>query len=100
LQGFFFLHLIVYRERFFQEYVPRCIHDFDSCNSIIFPHIEDDVVRDSPVNDILLSVIKPDLKEISLITPIAKALLDAHKRGVKVQVILDKSQKRENKVII
>jgi phosphatidylserine/phosphatidylglycerophosphate/cardiolipin synthase-like enzyme len=27
--------------------------------------------------------------------PIAKALLDAHKRGVKVQVILDKSQKSE-----
>lgn len=27
--------------------------------------------------------------------PIAKALLDAHKRGVKVEVILDKSQKRE-----
>ena len=28
-------------------------------------------------------------------TPIAKALLDAHKRGVKVQVILDKSQRTE-----
>lgn len=28
-------------------------------------------------------------------TPIAKALLDAHKRGVKVQVILDKSQRKE-----
>jgi phosphatidylserine/phosphatidylglycerophosphate/cardiolipin synthase-like enzyme len=28
-------------------------------------------------------------------TPIAKALLDAHKRGVKVEVILDKSQRRE-----
>jgi len=27
--------------------------------------------------------------------PIAKALLNAHKRGVKVQVILDKSQRRE-----
>jgi phosphatidylserine/phosphatidylglycerophosphate/cardiolipin synthase-like enzyme len=27
--------------------------------------------------------------------PIAKALVDAHKRGVKVQVILDKSQKTE-----
>jgi phosphatidylserine/phosphatidylglycerophosphate/cardiolipin synthase-like enzyme len=27
--------------------------------------------------------------------PIAKALLDAHKRGVKVQVILDKSQKTQ-----
>jgi phosphatidylserine/phosphatidylglycerophosphate/cardiolipin synthase-like enzyme len=27
--------------------------------------------------------------------PIAKALLDAHKRGVKVQVILDKSQRTE-----
>lgn len=27
--------------------------------------------------------------------PIAKALLDAHKRGVKVQVILDKSQRKE-----
>jgi phosphatidylserine/phosphatidylglycerophosphate/cardiolipin synthase-like enzyme len=27
--------------------------------------------------------------------PIAKALLDAHKRGVQVQVILDKSQRRE-----
>jgi phosphatidylserine/phosphatidylglycerophosphate/cardiolipin synthase-like enzyme len=27
--------------------------------------------------------------------PIAKALLDAHKRGVKVEVILDKSQRRE-----
>jgi len=27
--------------------------------------------------------------------PIAKALLEAHKRGVKVQVILDKSQKSE-----
>jgi len=28
-------------------------------------------------------------------TPIAKALLDAHKRGVQVQVILDKSQRSE-----
>ena len=28
-------------------------------------------------------------------TPIAKALLEAHKRGVKVQVILDKSQRTE-----
>jgi phosphatidylserine/phosphatidylglycerophosphate/cardiolipin synthase-like enzyme len=28
--------------------------------------------------------------------PIAKALLEAHKRGVKVQVILDKSQRTEN----
>ncbi len=28
-------------------------------------------------------------------TPIAKALLEAHKRGVKVEVILDKSQKTE-----
>ena len=28
-------------------------------------------------------------------TPIAKALLEAHKRGVKVEVILDKSQKSE-----
>ena len=28
-------------------------------------------------------------------TPIAKALLDAHKRGVQVQVILDKSQRPE-----
>jgi phosphatidylserine/phosphatidylglycerophosphate/cardiolipin synthase-like enzyme len=28
-------------------------------------------------------------------TPIAKALLDAHKRGVKVQAILDKSQRNE-----
>ena len=27
--------------------------------------------------------------------PIAKALVDAHKRGIKVEVILDKSQKRE-----
>ena len=27
--------------------------------------------------------------------PIAKALVDAHKRGVKVEVILDKSQKRD-----
>jgi len=27
--------------------------------------------------------------------PIAKALTDAHKRGIKVEVILDKSQKRE-----
>jgi phosphatidylserine/phosphatidylglycerophosphate/cardiolipin synthase-like enzyme len=27
--------------------------------------------------------------------PIAKALLDAHKRGVQVQVILDKSQRTE-----
>jgi phosphatidylserine/phosphatidylglycerophosphate/cardiolipin synthase-like enzyme len=27
--------------------------------------------------------------------PIAKALLDAHKRGVKVQVILDRSQRKE-----
>ncbi len=27
--------------------------------------------------------------------PIAKALLNAHKRGVKVEIILDKSQKRE-----
>jgi phosphatidylserine/phosphatidylglycerophosphate/cardiolipin synthase-like enzyme len=27
--------------------------------------------------------------------PIAKALVDAHKRGVKVEVILDKSQRRE-----
>jgi phosphatidylserine/phosphatidylglycerophosphate/cardiolipin synthase-like enzyme len=27
--------------------------------------------------------------------PIAKALLDAHKRGVQVQVILDKSQRSE-----
>jgi phosphatidylserine/phosphatidylglycerophosphate/cardiolipin synthase-like enzyme len=27
--------------------------------------------------------------------PIAKALVDAHKRGVKVQVILDKSQRTE-----
>ncbi len=27
--------------------------------------------------------------------PIAKALLDAHKRGVSVQVILDKSQKTQ-----
>jgi phosphatidylserine/phosphatidylglycerophosphate/cardiolipin synthase-like enzyme len=27
--------------------------------------------------------------------PIAKALVDAHKRGVKIQVILDKSQKTE-----
>jgi phosphatidylserine/phosphatidylglycerophosphate/cardiolipin synthase-like enzyme len=26
-------------------------------------------------------------------TPVAKALVDAHKRGVDVQVILDKSQK-------
>lgn len=29
-------------------------------------------------------------------TPIAKALLDAHKRGVKVQAILDKSQRTQN----
>ena len=29
-------------------------------------------------------------------TPIAKALLDAHKRGVKVQAILDKSQRTEH----
>jgi phosphatidylserine/phosphatidylglycerophosphate/cardiolipin synthase-like enzyme len=28
-------------------------------------------------------------------TPIAKAVVDAHKRGVKVQVILDKSQRSE-----
>ncbi len=28
-------------------------------------------------------------------TPIAKTLLDAHKRGVKVEVILDKSQRTE-----
>jgi phosphatidylserine/phosphatidylglycerophosphate/cardiolipin synthase-like enzyme len=28
--------------------------------------------------------------------PIAKALLDAHTRGVQVQVILDKSQRTEN----
>jgi phosphatidylserine/phosphatidylglycerophosphate/cardiolipin synthase-like enzyme len=28
-------------------------------------------------------------------TPIAKALLEAHKRGVKVEAILDKSQRRE-----
>ena len=28
-------------------------------------------------------------------TPVAKALVDAHKRGVDVQVILDKSQKSE-----
>jgi len=28
-------------------------------------------------------------------TPIAKALVDAHKRGVKVEAILDKSQKKE-----
>ena len=28
-------------------------------------------------------------------TPIAKAVLDAHKRGVQVQVILDKSQRTE-----
>ena len=27
--------------------------------------------------------------------PIAKALLDAHKRGVKVEVILDKSQRTD-----
>ena len=29
-------------------------------------------------------------------TPLAKALLDAHKRGLKVEVILDKSQKTQN----
>ncbi len=29
-------------------------------------------------------------------TPIAEALLEAHKRGVKVEVILDKSQRRAN----
>jgi phosphatidylserine/phosphatidylglycerophosphate/cardiolipin synthase-like enzyme len=29
-------------------------------------------------------------------TPIAKALLEAHKRGVDVEVILDKSQKTHN----
>jgi phosphatidylserine/phosphatidylglycerophosphate/cardiolipin synthase-like enzyme len=29
-------------------------------------------------------------------TPIAKALLEAHKRGVKVEAILDKSQKTQN----
>jgi phosphatidylserine/phosphatidylglycerophosphate/cardiolipin synthase-like enzyme len=28
--------------------------------------------------------------------PIGKALLDAHKKGIKVRVILDKSQKTEN----
>jgi phosphatidylserine/phosphatidylglycerophosphate/cardiolipin synthase-like enzyme len=28
-------------------------------------------------------------------TPIAKALVDAHKRGVKVEAILDKSQRKE-----
>jgi len=28
-------------------------------------------------------------------TPIAKALVDAHKRGITVEVILDKSQKKE-----
>jgi phosphatidylserine/phosphatidylglycerophosphate/cardiolipin synthase-like enzyme len=28
-------------------------------------------------------------------TPIAKALLNAHKRGVKIEAILDKSQRRE-----
>jgi phosphatidylserine/phosphatidylglycerophosphate/cardiolipin synthase-like enzyme len=29
-------------------------------------------------------------------TPIAKSLLDAHKRGVKVEAILDKSQRKQN----
>jgi phosphatidylserine/phosphatidylglycerophosphate/cardiolipin synthase-like enzyme len=29
-------------------------------------------------------------------TPIAKALVDAHKRGVKVEAILDKSQRKES----
>src|SRR6185369_5733007 len=27
--------------------------------------------------------------------PIAKALVDAHKRGIKIEVVLDKSQRRE-----
>ncbi|MGC8602602.1 MAG: phospholipase D-like domain-containing protein [Desulfomonilaceae bacterium] len=31
-------------------------------------------------------------------TPIAKALLEAHKRGVKVEVILDKSQRKASSI--
>jgi phosphatidylserine/phosphatidylglycerophosphate/cardiolipin synthase-like enzyme len=42
-----------------------------------------------------LSVSLFQLKHHFTSTPIAKALVDAHKRGVKVEAILDKSQRTE-----
>jgi hypothetical protein len=47
--------------------MPRGVHDFDSHNSILFPHVENDLFRDSLINDILCLVVKPDIEEVRFV---------------------------------
>jgi phosphatidylserine/phosphatidylglycerophosphate/cardiolipin synthase-like enzyme len=81
--------------------VPGCQAQQDTSQATSLPPIE---VFFSPKGGCTEAVVKElnAAKETVLVqaysftsTPIAKALLAAHKRGVKVQVILDKSQKTE-----
>ncbi len=47
--------------------MSRGVHDFDSHNSIIFPHVENDVFGDPFIDDSLRFVVKPDVEEIRFV---------------------------------
>jgi len=43
-----------------------CSNDFDGDNFVIFPNIQDNIIRNTLVNDILFGIVKTDIKHISL----------------------------------
>ena len=54
--------------------MARGVHDFDSHNSLIFSHIENDIFGDSSVNDILYFVVKPNVKEVRLLDVVGEVV--------------------------